>query len=108
MCGYVCGWWLSAGSDAYLDMPPPLVSGMLVKASASPAAGGGGLSAAAWLAAVQWSAFVLPTLWWVRVDRGWDLAETLRFKPTSALWMAVGPGVRGGGTAEGGGTAYRL
>ncbi len=52
---------------------------------------GGGTAAAARLAALQWGAFVLPTLAWLR-HRGWGIRDTLLLRPPAhpAQWLTGG------------------
>lgn len=41
------------------------------------------------LAALQWLAFVAPTLNWVR-EKGWDWADTLRLRRCEVKWLGAG------------------
>ena len=61
------------------------LTGLLIKSSA----GADGAKAGLWLAALQWGAFVAPTLWLVK-QQGWDLKQTLRVQPASPGLVMVG------------------
>eukprot|EP00798_Chlamydomonas_sp_ICE-L_P004409 gene4409-14534_t len=58
--------------------------------SSTQSGAGPGIAAAGWLAAVQWGIFVVPTLYYMKQEKKWDIVKSLRLTKPSVKWILWG------------------